>query len=403
MSHLTDKKILLGVTGGIAAYKAADLVRRLIERGAQVKVVMTQGATAFVTPLTFQALSGQRVHTTLLDEAAEAAMGHIELARWADLILIAPASADFIAKLTHGHADDLLSTLCLASTAPIAVTPAMNQAMWAAAATQANVQTLQQRGVLFYGPAEGEQACGDVGAGRMLEPLQIVDHVINTFQQSDQLQGRTIVVTAGATREDIDPVRFITNRSSGKMGYAVAAAAQKAGAKVILVSGQVNLPVPAGVKHLSAYSAQTMLEAVLGVIDKADIFISTAAVADYRPRQMATQKIKKNNEEMSIELERTTDILATVAALDKPPFTVGFAAETNDVEAYARGKLKRKNLNMIAANQVGIEGAGFDSNDNALTVYWQEGEQALPHCSKTELAHHLMDLVIQRFNDYANR
>lgn len=403
MSHLTDKKILLGVTGGIAAYKAADLVRRLIERGAQVKVVMTQGATAFVTPLTFQALSGQRVHTTLLDEAAEAAMGHIELARWADLILIAPASADFIAKLTHGHADDLLSTLCLASTAPIAVTPAMNQAMWAAAATQANVQILQQRGVLFYGPAEGEQACGDVGAGRMLEPLQIVDHVINTFQQSDQLQGRTIVVTAGATREDIDPVRFITNRSSGKMGYAVAAAAQKAGAKVILVSGQVNLPVPAGVKHLSAYSAQTMLEAVLGVIDKADIFISTAAVADYRPRQMATQKIKKNNEEMSIELERTTDILATVAALEKPPFTVGFAAETNDVEAYARGKLKRKNLNMIAANQVGIEGAGFDSNDNALTVYWQEGEQALPHCSKTELAHHLMDLVIQRFNDYANR
>jgi len=403
MSHLTDKKILLGVTGGIAAYKAADLVRRLMERGAQVKVVMTQGATAFVTPLTFQALSGQRVHTTLLDEAAEAAMGHIELARWADLILIAPASADFIAKLTHGHADDLLSTLCLASTAQIAVTPAMNQAMWAAAATQDNVHTLQQRGVLFYGPAEGEQACGDVGAGRMLEPLQIVEHVINTFQKSDQLQGRTIVVTAGATREDIDPVRFITNRSSGKMGYAVAAAAQKAGAQVILISGQVNLPVPTGVKHLSAYSAQTMLEAVLGVIDKADIFISTAAVADYRPRQMATQKIKKNNEEMSIELERTTDILATVAALPTPPFTVGFAAETNDVETYARGKLTRKKLNMIAANQVGIEGAGFDSNDNALTVYWQEGEQALPHCSKTELAHHLMDLVIQRFTDNANR
>ena len=403
MSHLTDKKILLGVTGGIAAYKAADLVRRLMERGAQVKVVMTQGATAFVTPLTFQALSGQRVHTTLLDEAAEAAMGHIELARWADLILIAPASADFIAKLTHGHADDLLSTLCLASTAQIAVTPAMNQAMWAAAATQDNVHTLQQRGVLFYGPAEGEQACGDVGAGRMLEPLQIVDHVINTFQKSDQLQGRTIVVTAGATREDIDPVRFITNRSSGKMGYAVAAAAQKAGANVILVSGQVNIPVPTGVQHLSAYSAQTMLEAVLSVIDKADIFISTAAVADYRPRQMATQKIKKNNEEMSIELERTTDILATVAALPTPPFTVGFAAETNDVETYARGKLTRKKLNMIAANQVGIEGAGFDSNDNALTVYWQEGEQALPHCSKTELAHHLMDLVIQRFTDNANR
>jgi len=403
MSHLTDKKILLGVTGGIAAYKAADLVRRLMERGAQVKVVMTQGATAFVTPLTFQALSGQRVHTTLLDEAAEAAMGHIELARWADLILIAPASADFIAKLTHGHADDLLSTLCLASTAQIAVTPAMNQAMWAAAATQDNVHTLQQRGVLFYGPAEGEQACGDVGAGRMLEPLQIVEHVINTFQKSDQLQGRTIVVTAGATREDIDPVRFITNRSSGKMGYAVAAAAQKAGANVILVSGQVNIPVPTGVQHLSAYSAQTMLEAVLSVIDKADIFISTAAVADYRPRQMATQKIKKNNEEMSIELERTTDILATVAALPTPPFTVGFAAETNDVETYARGKLTRKKLNMIAANQVGIEGAGFDSNDNALTVYWQEGEQALPHCSKTELAHHLMDLVIQRFTDNANR
>jgi len=403
MSHLTDKKILLGVTGGIAAYKAADLVRRLMERGAQVKVVMTQGATAFVTPLTFQALSGQRVHTTLLDEAAEAAMGHIELARWADLILIAPASADFIAKLTHGHADDLLSTLCLASTAQIAVTPAMNQAMWAAAATQDNVHTLQQREVLFYGPAEGEQACGDVGAGRMLEPLQIVDHVINTFQKSDQLQGRTIVVTAGATREDIDPVRFITNRSSGKMGYAVAAAAQKAGANVILVSGQVNIPVPTGVQHLSAYSAQTMLEAVLSVIDKADIFISTAAVADYRPRQMATQKIKKNNEEMSIELERTTDILATVAALPTPPFTVGFAAETNDVETYARGKLTRKKLNMIAANQVGIEGAGFDSNDNALTVYWQEGEQALPHCSKTELAHHLMDLVIQRFTDNANR
>jgi len=403
MSHLTDKKILLGVTGGIAAYKAADLVRRLMERGAQVKVVMTQGATAFVTPLTFQALSGQRVHTTLLDEAAEAAMGHIELARWADLILIAPASADFIAKLTHGHADDLLSTLCLASTAQIAVTPAMNQAMWAAVATQDNVHTLQQRGVLFYGPAEGEQACGDVGAGRMLEPLQIVEHVINTFQKSDQLQGRTIVVTAGATREDIDPVRFITNRSSGKMGYAVAAAAQKAGANVILVSGQVNIPVPTGVQHLSAYSAQTMLEAVLSVIDKADIFISTAAVADYRPRQMATQKIKKNNEEMSIELERTTDILATVAALPTPPFTVGFAAETNDVETYARGKLTRKKLNMIAANQVGIEGAGFDSNDNALTVYWQEGEQALPHCSKTELAHHLMDLVIQRFTDNANR
>ncbi len=396
LNILTDKRILLGITGGIAAYKSAELVRRLREQGAQVRVVMTSAATEFITPLTLQVVSGQRVHTELLDSEAEAAMGHIELARWAEVILIAPATADFLAKLAYGHANDLLSTICLATVAPIIVAPAMNRQMWQAKSTQANYMRLQNWGIHCLGPAAGLQACGETGVGRMLEPMELVNGLINLFKPGP-LAGVKVLITAGPTREDIDPVRFISNRSSGKMGYAVAVAAQAAGAAVTLVSGPVSLTAPVGVPVISVYNAQDMFEAVMAQVDEMDIFIAAAAVADYRPVQLATHKLKKQESQLQLMLERTPDILAAVAALPQPPFTVGFAAETNNLLDYARDKLQRKKLDMIATNQVGITGLGFDSDENALSVCWVDGSVELPRNSKLSLAYQLIEIITQRY------
>ena len=391
----STRRILLGVTGGIAAYKSPDLVRRLKEQGATVQVVMTRGAREFVTEQTFQAVSGLPVRSELWDHAAEAAMGHIELARWAEEILIAPATADFIAQLAHGLAGDLLSTLCLATHAPIAIAPAMNQAMWAHAATQANVALLKQRGVRVLGPAAGEQACGEVGPGRMLEPTELAALLLPD-SRSNVLSGIKAVVTAGPTRERIDPVRFITNRSSGKMGFAVAEALYAAGAEVVLVSGPVHLPTPLGVERVNVETAAEMLDAVQSKISDAQIFVATAAVSDYRAASVATEKIKKSNASMSLELARTPDILATIGASAKPPFLVGFAAETDNVERNALIKLESKHLDMIAANQVG-EGLAFDKDDNALTVYWNGGQRELCLCSKRDLAGQLVSLIAERY------
>jgi phosphopantothenoylcysteine decarboxylase / phosphopantothenate---cysteine ligase len=393
---MQGKRVLLGVTGGIAAYKSPDLVRRLRERGAEVQVVMTAAAREFVTPTTFQAVSGRTVRTDLWDAAAEAAMGHIELARWADLVLIAPASADFLARLTTGQADDLLSTLCLATEAPIAVAPAMNRVMWANAATTANVATLLKRGVQFFGPAEGDQACGEVGAGRMLEPIEVADRVSSLLVGGGPLHGRRVLITAGPTRERIDPVRFISNRSSGKMGFAVAQAAREAGAEVILVSGPVSLATPAGVRRIDVESASDMLNAVMREVQGTDIFISTAAVADYRPATAAEQKIKKTSDRMDLSMERTADVLATVAARPDRPFVVGFAAETESVEQHARAKLLKKNLDMIAANEVGHDKA-FDCEDNQLIVLWRTGRRELGKASKLTLARELVGLIAESF------
>jgi phosphopantothenoylcysteine decarboxylase/phosphopantothenate--cysteine ligase len=390
-------KILLGVTGGIAAYKSAELVRRLREQGAEVQVVMTEGATHFVAPLTFQALSGRAVRSDLWDASAEAAMGHIELARWADRIAIAPASADFLARLAHGHANDLLTTLCLATDAPISVAPAMNRLMWANVATQANVATLRARGVAILGPAEGEQACGETGAGRMLEPAEICAALLaRDAVQPGALVGRKVLVTAGPTRERIDPVRFITNRSSGKMGYAVAAAAHAAGAEVVIVSGPVNVPTPAGVRRVDVETAEQMLDAVHAHLPGTDIFIAAAAVSDYRPVQASAEKIKKTSDSLMLALSRTTDILATVAAGSPRPFVVGFAAETQNVERNALAKLEGKRLDMIAANQVG-DRLAFDCDDNALTLYWPGGRRELPRASKLEVAERLVAVIAERF------
>jgi len=389
------RRILLGVTGGIAAYKSAELVRRLRERGAEVQVVMTAAATAFITPLTLQALSGRPVRTGLMDPQAEAAMSHIELARWADCILIAPASADFIARLAHGLADDLLSTVCLASEAPLVVAPAMNRVMWQHPATQANCAVLAARGVRLLGPAAGEQACGEVGAGRMLEPMALVEALKVTPPAVD-LRGLTVLVTAGPTREPLDPVRFLTNRSSGKMGYAVAEAARDAGAEVLLVSGPVHLPAPAGVICMRVETAEAMRAAVLQHIAAADLFIATAAVADYRPAMRAADKIKKNGEPLTLTLEPTPDILAEVAGQPERPFTVGFAAETERLAEYAEAKRRRKNIDMIAANQVDDRGLGFDSDDNALTVFWEGGSLALTRQPKRALASALLALIAER-------
>lgn len=397
MSILQNKHILLGVSGSIAAYKAGELVRRLRDAGGEVRVILSAGAAQFVTPLTFQALSGQPVRTELFDSAAEAAMGHIELARWADLILVAPASANVIARLTHGLADDLLCTLCLATHAPLALAPAMNNAMWQHPATQANIALLQQRGATVVGPASGAQACGETGEGRLVEPEQIL-HAIEACFAPPLLAGRTVLVTAGPTLEDIDPVRFIGNRSSGRMGYAIARAAALNGARVILVSGPVSLPAPAGVERLSVRSAGEMHQAVMARVAEADIFIGAAAVADYTPVLVAEQKIKKNAESLSIELRRNPDILATVAALPDRPFTVGFAAETHDVEHHARAKLSQKKLDMICANQVGLAGQGFDSELNALSVFWSDGEIDLALNDKDSLARKLIELIHQRMN-----
>ena len=399
---MRGKHVLLGVTGGIAAYKSAELVRRLSERGAEVQVVMTAGAAQFIGATTFQALCGRVVRDSLWDAAAEAAMGHIELARWADLVLVAPASADFLARLSLGRADDLLTTLCLATTAPIVVAPAMNQQMWANAATQANVATLEGRGVRLLGPASGEQACGEVGPGRMLEPDDIADLIEPLLIDAGPLSGERVLITAGPTRECIDPVRFVSNRSSGKMGYAVAQAMRAAGAEVVLVSGPVSLPAPPGVRRITVESAAQMLEAVLQELPGTQLFVATAAVADYRPVAVSDCKIKNRTEQLTLELTRTTDILATVAARPERPFVVGFAAETNAVEQHAREKLLRKNLDMIAANEVGAAKA-FDCEDNALLVLWRGGGRAeLPSAPKRALATALVALIAERLRATAD-
>ncbi|MDW1518935.1 bifunctional phosphopantothenoylcysteine decarboxylase/phosphopantothenate--cysteine ligase CoaBC [Vibrio sp. Vb5032] len=397
MQTLAGKKILLGISGGIAAYKCAELTRRLIERGAQVQVVMTKAAKEFITPLTMQAVSGRPVSDSLLDPAAEASMGHIELAKWADLVLLAPATADLIARMSAGMGNDLLTTLVLATDSPVAVSPAMNQQMYRNIATQENIATLARRGMHIWGPAAGEQACGDVGPGRMLEPMQLV-HLCEQFFQPKLLEGKSILITAGPTREAIDPVRYITNHSSGKMGYALASAAAQMGAKVTLVSGPVSLNTPVGVERINVSSAQEMHEAVMTHANRHDAFISSAAVADYRPQTIASQKLKKteDNDEMVINMVKNPDIVASVAAMtEKRPFTVGFAAETNDVETYARGKLTKKNLDMICANDVSVAGQGFNSNDNAITLYWPEGELALALESKEALSFKILEKMHQ--------
>jgi phosphopantothenoylcysteine decarboxylase/phosphopantothenate--cysteine ligase len=394
---MKGKRILLGVTGGIAAYKAAELVRRLVERGAQVQVVMTRGAREFITPTTFQALSGRPVRESLWDPAGEAAMGHIELARWAELVVVAPATADFMARLVHGRADDLLSTLCLATSAPIAVAPAMNQQMWQNAATQANVAVLLERGVRILGPATGGQACGETGPGRMLEAGEIADLVEPLLHGPGPLAGKRVLVTAGPTRECIDPVRFVSNRSSGKMGYAVAQAARAAGAEVVLVSGPVSLPAPPGLKRVCVESAAQMHAAVFAELPACDVFIGTAAVADYRPAVQVDRKIKKRSEQLTVEMVRTPDILAEVAAQAVRPFVVGFAAETDQVEQHALEKLLRKNLDLIAANEVGACKV-FDCDDNALLVLWRGGRRELPQAPKRDIAAALVELIAERLS-----
>jgi phosphopantothenoylcysteine decarboxylase / phosphopantothenate---cysteine ligase len=393
---LTPKtRILLGVTGGIAAYKSPDLVRRLIERGAEVQVVMTPAAQKFVTPMTFQAVSGRPVRTDLWDESAEAAMGHIELARWAQLVLIAPASADLIARLAGGRADDLLTTLCLATEAPIVIAPAMNRVMWANKATQANVAVLVARGVRFLGPASGDQACGEIGVGRMWEPNLLAASLLEPPVNAGLLSGINLLITAGPTRERIDPVRYLSNRSSGKMGFAIAAAAREAGAHVTLVTGPVQLPTPTGVTRINVESAREMYAAVHRHIADADIFIAAAAVADYQPVKVAKQKIKKDGGAIKLDLEPAPDIVKSVADMAKRPLVVGFAAETNDVEQNARAKLKRKNLDMIAANLVG-EGLAFDCEDNALTVLWPGGKIEIARAPKLQVARELIALIAKR-------
>jgi phosphopantothenoylcysteine decarboxylase/phosphopantothenate--cysteine ligase len=395
MNELTGKHVLLGVTGGIAAYKSAELVRLLRRQGAHVRVVMTVAATEFVTPLTFQALSGNPVHTDLLDAGAEAAMGHIELARWADVLLIAPATADFIARLVSGRANDLLTAVCLVCDATVAIAPAMNRVMWDNPATRDNLGTLKTRAVRVLGPAEGAQACGESGPGRMLEPAELVTALSDVFN-SGVLAGRRVLVTAGPTREAIDPVRYLGNRSSGRMGYAVAAAATEAGADVLLISGPVSLAIPARLRHIDVESAAEMYAAVMDEITGTDIFISVAAVADYRPQTIAEQKLKKTAATLSLELTRNPDILADVAALPEPPFTVGFAAETQAIISNARDKLRVKKLDMIAANAVGQQ-QGFNCEDNALHVIWAQGEQQLALTGKVKLARQLVAIIAERF------
>ena len=397
MQALANKRILLGISGGIAAYKSAELTRRLRDQGATVRVVMTPAATEFITPLTLQALSGNPVHTDLLDHGAEAAMGHIELARWADMIVIAPATANFIARLGNGLADDLLSTLCLATTAPLLVAPAMNQQMWQNPATQENIARLQDRGITLLGPASGAQACGETGPGRLLDPDELVPAII-AAGRTNALGGVRVMVSAGPTREFIDPVRYLSNRSSGKMGYAVARAAEEVGASVTLVSGPVVLAAPARVRVIEVVSAGQMHASVLAEAASCDIFISAAAVADYRSRETALQKMKKQDAGILLRLEQTPDILSEVAALASPPFTVGFAAETEHLADNAKQKLANKNLDMIAANRVG-DGLGFDSDENALDVYWPGGSQSLGSASKEKLARQLMEIIVVRYRE----
>jgi phosphopantothenoylcysteine decarboxylase/phosphopantothenate--cysteine ligase len=392
---LAGRRILLGVTGGIAAYKSADLVRRLKEAGADVQVVMTAGAQQFVTPRTFAAVSGRPVREDLWDAKAEAAMGHIELARWGDAIVIAPASADFIARLTQGRADELLTTLCLASKNPLFVAPAMNQQMWASKATQSNLKTLRKRGVNLLGVGVGGQACGDVGPGRMMEPLQIRDALVAHFQQGP-LSGVKAVVTAGPTREPLDPVRVLTNRSSGKMGFAVAEALTGLGAQVTLIAGPVALPTPPGLRRIDVETAAQMRKAALAEAKDAALFVGAAAVADYRPAKAARAKIKKQAARLSLAMERTRDILADVRKQQPRLFMVGFAAETENLARNARGKLTNKKLDLVAANLVG-NGRAFDRDDNELHVYWKSGGRSLGRDSKANLARALADLIATRY------
>ena len=394
MDALKGRKVILGVSGGIAAYKSPDLVRRLKEAGAEVQVVMTAGAQRFVTSLTFQAVSGRPVRTDLWDAVAEHAMGHIELARWADQVLVAPASADFLAHLAQGLATDLLSTLCLATQAPIALAPAMNWAMWENAATQENVRRLKERGVHLLGPVTGELAEGETGMGRMLEPADIIAALTETPRL---LQGLTVLITAGPTREPLDPVRYVSNRSSGKMGYTLARAAAEAGAEVTLVSGPVQLVTPRDVSRVDVETAAEMHAAVMRHVKGTDIFIAAAAVADYAPKRAAPQKIKKKNASLSLNLTLTPDILAEVAKHRPRPYTVGFAAETEKLEAHAREKLKKKGLDLLAANLVG-KGQGFDRDDNALTLYWADGKLDLGSAPKLVLARKLMALIAERYH-----
>ncbi|WP_276753919.1 bifunctional phosphopantothenoylcysteine decarboxylase/phosphopantothenate--cysteine ligase CoaBC [Pseudoalteromonas marina] len=386
MMTLTNKKIVLGISGGIAAYKCAELVRRLKEHGCEVKVVMTESAKHFITPLTMQAVSGEIVSDSLLDPAAEAAMGHIEFAKWADLILVAPATCNIIAKMATGIADDLLTTLLLATPAKVAVAPAMNQQMYAHAATQANLATLKARNVLIWGPGKGEQACGDVGSGRMLEPHELVALCVEE-QPPQILAGKTITITAGPTREPLDPVRFISNHSSGKMGYALAEAALLLGANVNLISGPVTIKAPIGANLINIESAEQLLNEALVYAPQSDAFIGCAAVADYRAGEVATQKMKKQGDELTLTLVKNPDVIAAVANIEKNrPYTVGFAAETQNVESYAKGKLVNKNLDMICANDVSQSGLGFNSDQNALTLYWQNKQLELPVSSKSTIA-----------------
>jgi phosphopantothenoylcysteine decarboxylase/phosphopantothenate--cysteine ligase len=400
MQILQGKNIVLGITGGIAAYKMPELVRRLIDNGANVRVVMTDSAKAFITPLTLQAVSGNSVSDTLLDTEAERAMGHIELAKWADLLLIAPASANTIATIAHGLASDLLGTLVLATNATIAVVPAMNQQMWHAEVTQENIQKLANRNIHIWGPAQGEQACGDVGFGRLIEVPVIVESVCCLFQENI-LANQHWVITAGPTREAIDPVRYISNHSSGKMGYSIAQAALNAGAKVTLISGPVNLSKPSTVDLINVISAEQMHQQAMIHAKGADVFVACAAVADFRVAEVAEQKIKKtaDNQHMQINLIKNPDIVADVAALANKPFTVGFAAETQDVEQYALGKLKRKNLDLIAANNVAISGQGFNSDKNALTVFNGSSQQEITLMNKSDVAKKLVAIIAEHLGE----
>jgi phosphopantothenoylcysteine decarboxylase/phosphopantothenate--cysteine ligase len=398
---LAGKHVLLGVTGGIAAYKSPDLVRRLRDAGAEVRVVMTPSATRLVAPTVFQAVSGHPVRSGLWDEAAEAAMGHIELARWADLVVIAPATAHLMSELAAGSAGSLLTTLCLATSAPVVLAPAMNQAMWRHPATQANRSTLESRGVRFIGPDAGSQACGDVGPGRMVEPAEIAARLDQGTASSvaGLMAGLTVVVTAGPTRELIDPVRFVSNRSSGKMGFAVARAAAEAGARVILVAGPVHLPTPAGVERHDVETAEEMYRTTLDLIGAADIYIGAAAISDYRPREIAAHKIKKKTETLTLEMTKSPDLLATIARLPQRPFTVGFAAETEKLEEHARLKLTGKRLDMIVANQVGTR-LGFDDDDNQAVVLWADGQHALGRKSKGDLALEIVTVIAGRRREH---
>jgi phosphopantothenoylcysteine decarboxylase / phosphopantothenate---cysteine ligase len=398
MSGLGNKRILLGVTGGIAAYKAAEMVRLLVQAGAQVQVVMTPAATNFITALTLQALSGRTVRQEMFDTEQEAAMGHIELARWADLVLVAPASADFIARLAAGMANDLLSTLCLATTAPIALAPAMNLVMWQNQATQANIQTLGHRGMEIWGPAEGEQACGEVGPGRMLEPESLLEQIQNSFA-AGALQGVRVLLTAGPTREPIDPVRYLGNRSSGRMGFALAEAFMDQGAEVTLVSGPVALAAPVAIERIDVETAMEMEGEVSSRLGQCDIFVACAAVADYRSEDVAGQKIKKSRDRLELSLVKNPDILKQVAASPTPPFTVGFAAETERLAEQAEEKRRAKGVDMIAANLVGGERGGFGRDENALTVLWEGGGSQLPMMDKLRLARELVELIIRKYHE----